>query len=526
MARNIIIKLAIALIVSTLVYCAFWFFKIGQVEKQINKFISDNSPFVSGEVSVSGFPASQKITVKNLKISLPILALDNNEIIVPHLEAKTGIFGSDYEVSLVEPASIQDIDGNQLSVEFTSNPEIKISIADGNIKSFSYKDSGYKILNADKTVAYSSSSNSVSINSTFEIEKTSHQVTAQISESEGFSLVDFYKNSLEKKIIDGIKTGEVVVSSSMPETQLNSDPAAHLNDPLHSAQSSNPAPTPAAQTNANPAAATNSVATTANVAAAPTEAAVAQASPNQAPANAEGLAAPNNQVVATDGSAAQPIPATDSSTKNMVTISFEYVITPIKQDGQANTPPDPTQIQQAPLQNNKTLKIENIEISNPMFTISINGEMTSLPDDNLPSGGITVKIDKMSNLVTTFVKDLAQIAEKLKTNAQLQANIAPAADNSSPTAAPTSATPENIAPTPVNPTDATQVIAQPSSSPVEDPYQVFLTKVAANLEAVSKEIAAKNAATKDDVALFDIRREKNLDFLINETPTREVLGKF
>jgi hypothetical protein len=152
-----------------------------------------------------------------------------------------------------------------------------------------------------------------------------------------------------------------------------------------------------------------------------------------------------------------------------------------------------------------------------MFKISVNGEMTSLPDDNLPSGGVTVKIEKMTNLTASFAKDLAQIANKLKSGAQLQINA-----TQSPEAA-TSAE-NNAAPT--NSADTTHVVANQNSSPVEDPYQVFLGKVAANLEAVSKEIAAKNAATKDDVALFDIRREKNLDFLINETPTREILGKF
>ncbi len=514
MARSIIIKLAIVLIISALGYCAFWFFKIGQVEKQVNKFISDNSQYISGEVSVSGFPASQKITIKNLKISLPVLALDNNEIIIPHLEAKSGILGTEYLVSMIEPATIQDIDGNPLAVEFASVPEIKFTIDGGNIKSFSYKDSGYKILNADKTVAYSSSSNSVLINSVFEIEKTSHKVVAQISESEGFSVVDFYKNSLEKKIIDGIKTGEVTINSAVVET--------------HSAVDANQANSSAAQAlQVNQAAVPNQVAPSA------TNANLATAENNPANAAPQALVAENaasaNQGVVGNGSAVTPgnpqiVPdasqqgaTTNSELKNTVNISFEYILTPIKQEGQASAIPDPTQIQQAPSHNNKMLKIENIEISNSMFKISVNGEMTSLPDDNLPSGGVTVKIEKMTNLTASFAKDLAQIANKLKSGAQLQINA-----TQSPEAA-TSAE-NNAAPT--NAADTTHVVANQNSSPVEDPYQVFLGKVAANLEAVSKEIAAKNAATKDDVALFDIRREKNLDFLINETPTREILGKF
>jgi hypothetical protein len=43
---------------------------------------------------------------------------------------------------------------------------------------------------------------------------------------------------------------------------------------------------------------------------------------------------------------------------------------------------------------------------------------------------------------------------------------------------------------------------------------------------VTKELTSKNPLSKDDVAVFDIRREKNIEFLINETPMREILGKF
>ena len=69
MKKGLIIKLAIVLIVLVLSYCVFWFFKAGQSEKQINKFIADNSAHISaGEVSVSGFPVAQRISISDLKI--------------------------------------------------------------------------------------------------------------------------------------------------------------------------------------------------------------------------------------------------------------------------------------------------------------------------------------------------------------------------------------------------------------------------------------------------------------------------
>ena len=57
-------------------------------------------------------------------------------------------------------------------------------------------------------------------------------------------------------------------------------------------------------------------------------------------------------------------------------------------------------------------------------------------------------------------------------------------------------------------------------------YDIFLNNISEKLSDVSNEIASKNSVSKDDVAQFDVRREKNLEFLINEVPVREIIGKF
>jgi hypothetical protein len=62
--------------------------------------------------------------------------------------------------------------------------------------------------------------------------------------------------------------------------------------------------------------------------------------------------------------------------------------------------------------------------------------------------------------------------------------------------------------------------------PVEDSYQNFLKKVSGGFVNVAKELASKNAVSTESMAQFDVRREKNIEFLINETSFREILGKF
>ena len=93
MKKGLIIKLAIVLVVLVLSYCVFWFFKAGQSEKQINKFIADNSAYISsGEISISGFPVNQKIVINDLKITVPVNLIAKRQIQIKQLEAKSSIF--------------------------------------------------------------------------------------------------------------------------------------------------------------------------------------------------------------------------------------------------------------------------------------------------------------------------------------------------------------------------------------------------------------------------------------------------
>ena len=62
MKKDLIIKLTIVFLVIVFGYSVFWFFKAGQIEKQLNKFISENSTNISvAKLTVTGFPVAHKI---------------------------------------------------------------------------------------------------------------------------------------------------------------------------------------------------------------------------------------------------------------------------------------------------------------------------------------------------------------------------------------------------------------------------------------------------------------------------------
>lgn len=464
MGKNIIIKLAILLVVSALVYSVYWFFKVGQVEKQVNKFISENAAHVSvGEVAISGFPLSQKITIKDLKFTIPNPVLNKRQVIVKHLEAKAGIFAADFSVTLVEPVSVQDIDNNSATVEFSKDPEITISFLDGRIAKLNYQDLGYRILDAEKNVIYAASSSVIALESVAgEGDKIVTKITANVKDIEGFDVIDIYKNAFEKKVMEGIKTGEISIGSA-------SDASIPL-QPTDQPTAASPV------TNVVPATAL-AVDQTQTVVDTTTTQPTATATNSADATNPEELTAAADKTVV----------------KNNFMMDIEYAMTPIQGEQQAQIPTDPTQIQESPAQYSKVVKINSLEFSNPLYKIIVNGEANIFLDDNTPSGSIAVKVEKIDTLISYIATGFVQMVEQKKLPVAAEVQSTDLATNG--------------------------LVA-------EDSYQVFLKRFADNLSPVAKELAAKNAVSKEEIAEFDVRREKNLEFLINETSIREILGKF
>jgi hypothetical protein len=187
--------------------------------------------------------------------------------------------------------------------------------------------------------------------------------------------------------------------------------------------------------------------------------------------------------------------ANSAMIKSNITIDIVITLTPSVKQDQSETPPtDPTQIQELPVQYVQNVKINNVELSNSLYKINVTGDFINASDDNYPSGGITLKVEKITNLVNQLRSQFKQLSQSKK----------PA--------------------TPVGGVDLVNDQSQQQNQ-IQN-YDIFLNNISEKLNEVSNEIALKNSASKDDIAQFDIRREKNLEFLVNEVSVREIIGKF
>jgi len=609
------IKLGIILLVITVSYSFFWFVRTGQTEKKINNLISKNSSSISASsVSVSGFPFSQKITISDLKFNIP--SISKYQVTVKKLEANTGIFSKSFSANILEQVTVFDNDSNTIrNIEFKESPKISISFNNEGISSFNYQDSGYTILEDQKSPFYSSSSNIIKMETT---ETANNQVALKfnidIKDMEGVNLASIYQNVFEKKITEGIKTGEITIGNNINNStnstllinpdqqvatgsQINSINSA-INSPINSPVNSqaippvkpelkptvelgsnsninNPQATPqqvASNNNINPNInPDNNSGTLNNNQPINPQEAVKIASQSGSPALAQQVSATvnnsptiNNNAPAvnsvdvvpnsannasaiannTNGQVEQPkiiIEPSKQNSKFNLSLDFVYTIinssesTAKKENNVKTENAQPTTEQPIPATNNATasnanlkpsdvnnippvpavannqnnlptptvpeispahkseigtnsgysIKINNFELSSNEIKFTANGQIDNFIDDNWPSGSVTLKIDKFPSFNTA----ISSAVESIKSSIMTKQNKGLSQQN-------------NV------------------------PYDNFLNKINEKLFLILEEISKKNALTKPETAVLEIRREKNLEFIINETPMREVAGKF
>lgn len=596
MNKNILIRFGIILVVLGVVHSAFWFFKTGQLQKQITNLIAESNGQISvDKVAVAGYPLSQKLIIQNLKFTVPNPALNKYQTTVQSLEAKAGIFDNHFDIKITDKVLVQDSNGNSGYVAFNQDPKISMIIESQMLTKFSYEDSGYKVLDSTQGTIYGVGSSNITFESVIQDEnKIDNKITANFKDIENFDILNIYKNSSEKMVIDDIKNGQISVSGGInviptdqqnlnagqnPATMAQNNQAAVAapvaNNATGTATATSPTSnntvnnanvanaqiaatavaSPAASNNAtNPAnvpttnpsnvatnnpnntqtpavsnvaagnnvtannnsaqVATNNVptqqvattqaATTATTAqavatagaaantagAVPVVATAGTINPAATPNNPANPAAPNNPPLDPNAPINNPL-LNNVPIKSDFNMELEYILTP-----NSSAPTNPTQIGQTQLQYNKTIKIANITLSNALYKIVISGNLNGFVDDNALSGNLTVEVQNSSAFIDYIATGLTKLADQKVALATTDSTAAPAP------------------------------LADASNNNALDAYNNLIKKIALNLKPVATELAAKSGQTKDNDFFFEVKREKNLEFLINNTPIREILGKF
>lgn len=164
--KKIGIIFAIILTLLAASYSGFWFYRSYNFTKGINNLTQSNSspssPIAIDEISTSGFPLSQNITLKNITLKSNHVekgqpnSSSSAQIILENIDLKGTPFSSNFTVENIGDVIFKDLkkDKGSLSLRFSKDSKIFVKKDKNNI-SFDYTGSEYQILNQEKKVIFS-----------------------------------------------------------------------------------------------------------------------------------------------------------------------------------------------------------------------------------------------------------------------------------------------------------------------------------------------------------------------------------
>ncbi len=527
MAKKLIKRLLILLIILIIGHSIYWFLKTGKIEKSINNATLSNPSISVGSFNISGYPFKQIVTIKDLKLKTSNSLIGEKDILIKKIEAKADLYSSKFIVNLASEIFLYTKDNIARKIEFSKKPEISLIYKDSIATSFSYQDDGFKIFDDEKNIIFQSESDNLKISSSKNDNgKLISKIDLAMKRIEGFEIINIYKNSFEGKLIDKIKTGEINLASNIASNyigqrfnidinnenqeidtldnlendniafegeikddieQLSQEDQQEIEqlEKVTSSQSGTEMEDEDKSDNNRLPIKKNSIANIGKS----KEAQKVILSKNEKPEEAKKIEIEQDfSQNSNENKEKSIIKDKFKNIKNDLLIAVTLTLAPTEEQN-ITVPINPAELSIIDVKYNQTVDINKIKIENSLYQISVNGKIDYLQDDVKPSGYASVKIDNISNF-TDYIKG----------NLMAMAN-----DNES------------------------ELRSFDASSDLEvskDSYIRFLKKMIININPITKEISKKNPISTNEIAVFDVRREKNLDVVINETPIREILGKF
>lgn len=480
MNKGLLSKILILLILLMTTGIIFWFLKTSSVKKSVVAYISESKgQIVAEKVSISGFPFSQKIMINNLKFasgegSQRINPLNKYQITIERVEALSSIFSNQFKIIDLSGLSFQDVNGNSGKLNFKKPPLVEFTITDRKIEKFSYKDSGYKIVDTNNNIIFENGESLIS----FESLPEPNDITRS-------------KVKVEFKDVSGVGLFE-------SPNSINPNPASDL---LESSIQATPA---------NNKVQTDSGSRQPIIAETGKDVVKGASSPDSSKTEVKKPIKGNFYMELEYTVGPKVTTASDSSQSTAKTLTSP----------DAQLPPSGLPEEKQKDFTLNQISIKNIELSSESYKVIINAELNG-DEKDLPSGSLTIKVSGLSNAVNESKKFFLEAS---KENSPLA--VSDIANQGSVVSRPGE---ESSGPTPVinNSQSESSVLPSPEKKPEPDVF-VIISDLAKKNQNTSAEVAVFSfkkekgkEATVNDAPLTEIMNQLFLSSVVNQNSSNE-----
>ncbi len=525
MLKKFIARLIVFVIALCISYTGFWFFKANEIKARIIGILQDNAFYISSKsVAVEGFPLNNRVLISDLSFSAPTDILSSHKFNIKSLELVSELFSNEFIVKNIKDISYDNESGLNGVLSFNQNPEITLEILGSKSLSFKYRDQGFKIVsNLDKSTIYEADSTDLIIDSKInESGKITADLRVNIAKANSVNLTNLYLNGLQNDIIEAFSKGDLRIISNKIDNlddaedyildNINNSEVALKYEPIseHNSVIENPIKLNPEDTIIEEMA---------------MESIIEESDKDlfKKPSDSfKGIA----QVEEKDNDVIKKINEIESD----IVIDLSYILTPNKTNIENTTESDPTKIKSIPVKYNKLLQLKELTITNNLYSFLISGSMQTYLDDDRFSGVIDVEIDGLTILTNYIIKSSSDLANKnLSSNdnkygqflSRISNKIESIIDNLFfDDLALDDKNSEVVNQQDIENNPTTEEIKQISK---EDIIQGDLLEIKPSMaNNIEPEKEGYNLKKKNELS-FTISRDKNLEYMINDVPLRQIV---
>jgi hypothetical protein len=200
MKKKPVVTILIIFVIIMTVYFIAWNLLTQKTKKALEVQISA-ARITYKTTKVSGFPFSKNFTISDLEFKNQLSNIEHNSLKIGKIKFSSFIFGNVYNISVADITTYNSLSKETNVLKFNSTPNINISFnKKGQLTSFIYADSGYKIIGAQNNEVYSLGSSNIKILSTIIEDTYDYAIKIDFNEMKNLALFEANQKK-EPKII-------------------------------------------------------------------------------------------------------------------------------------------------------------------------------------------------------------------------------------------------------------------------------------------------------------------------------------
>ena len=378
MLRKFSLLFTLILAIFLILYSTFWYYKANSIKSDIYNIINKNQNLSVNNVAISGYFSDKKVTISGLTISLPQKITAGN-IIIGKLQLKYSSEDEKFKLVEIKNINFRHFDGAISNITPNKDIDMKLTLLNRGSYQLNYKDNGHKLSTSisDKV----KSIDSLILNIAHNVNGSEVLTNIRLNISNNLvNLLNIYKNSLADYLIKNIENNELTISNNVDNNLEDIDNLALQQD---------------------------------------FQDVVLDSEINEEVIflNENELAALNQDLLDEDKLQNSIFDKINDSNNNIL---LDITLKTISSNNM--TASDPTKLVAKNISQSKFIEINNFSLTNDNYKITLSGSLRNFADDNKLSGELNLAIHDYK-ILSSYIKESAQILideqSQLATNSEI-----------------------------------------------------------------------------------------------------------